>query len=340
MQTSIMDNRYRLIGGPGSPYSLKIRAILRYRRIAFDWLLRAQVGDEVAHIRPPVIPILHDPRDDSFRNDSTPLVEFLEEKHPDARSVVPVNLGAAFLNFLLEDFSDEWATKFMFQHRWLEQEDQDFYGHYLGWFREAPAPWEVVKGTGEQWRDRQISRNGLVGVSRANQPIIDRTFHGVLDALEKLVGSRMFLFGDRPASADFALAGQLQPGAHAPGASAEMRKRAPMVFCWLIAMDDLSGWNVGEWHDVSTDPSDAAVDLLRLSAQTHLPFFEANARAFANRDTLVDVELWGQRYRQQPFKYQARCFDELKRRFADLPEGARQEIEPLLDETGCLRYLA
>lgn len=334
-----MTQRYRLIGGPGSPYSLKIRGILRYRRIAFDWLLRAQVGDEVAHVRPPVIPILHDPSDDSYRNDSTPLVEFLETRHTETRSVVPAHAGVAFLNFLLEDFSDEWATKFMFQHRWLEQADQDFYGHYLGWFREAPAPWDVVKATGEQWRDRQVSRNGLVGVSRVNQPVIDRTFHGVLDALEKMVSSQMFLFGDRPASADFALAGQLQPGAHAPGASVTMRERAPMTFCWLIAMDDMSGWNVGEWHDVVAKPSAALVDLLRLSAQTHLPFFEANARAFANGDSEVEVELWGQSYRQQPFKYQVRCFDELKRRFAALPEAARQDIEPLLDQTDCLRFL-
>ena len=334
-----MSARYRLIGGPGSPYSLKIRAILRYRRIAFDWLLRAQVGDEVAHVRPPVIPILHDPSDNSYRNDSTPLIEYLEAKHPEERSVIPADAGAAFLNFLLEDFSDEWATKFMFAHRWLEKDDQDFYGHYLGFFREAPAPWATVKATGEQWRDRQVSRNGLVGVSRDNEAIIERTFHGVLDALEKLLDSQMFLFGDRPASADFALAGQLQPGAHAPGASPVMRERAPMAFCWLIAMDDLSGWNVGDWHDVVEAPSEALVDLLRLSGQTHLPFFAANARAFANGDETVEVELWEQRYTQTPFKYQVRCYEELKRRFAELDSGSRVRIEPLLDETGCLPFL-
>ena len=334
-----MQQRYRLIGGPGSPYSLKIRALMRYRRIPFDWLLRARVAGEVAHVRPPTIPILNDPADGSYLSDSTPIVDYLEQRHPGQRSVLPEDPGMAFLNFMLEDMSDEWATKFMYQQRWLDEADQEFYGHYLGWFREGPGPWDKVAATGAAMRDRQVGRNAMVGVSAANRPVIDRTFKTVLGAFESMLADDMFLFGGRPGSADFAFFGQMQPGTHAPGAAPVMRRDAPMTFCWLILMDDLSGWEEGPWRGPGQAPTQAVKELLHLCGEAYLPFFKANAAALRDERDEVAVEIWGESYRQRPFKYQGKCYGILRQRFAALGEADRKAISPLLEETNCLEYL-
>ena len=335
-----MSDRYRLIGGPGSPYSLKIRALMRYRRLPFDWLIRARVGAEVAHVKPPTIPILHTPGDDHYQSDSTPIVDYLETRHPGARSVIPDDPAQAFLNFMLEDMADEWATKFMYQQRWLDRVDQEFYGHYLGWFREGPGPWDKVDAYGSMMRDRQVGRNALVGISPKNRPVIDRTFRAVLAAFEKLNQAEIGLFGDRPSSADFSFYGQLTPGAHAPGAAPIMRDDAPMTFCWLILMDDMSGWEPGPWRDPDQPQNEAVMDLLRLCGEAYLPFFKANTKALRAEQDEVALEIWGTMFRQRPFRYQAKCYRLLRERFAGLADSDRRRLAPLLEETGCLEYLS
>jgi hypothetical protein len=266
-------------------------------------------------------------------------VDYLEQRHPGARSVIPDDPAMAFLNFMLEDMSDEWATKFMYQQRWLDVADQEFYGHYLGWFREGPGGWDKVEAYGAKMRDRQVSRNALVGVSPENRPVIDRTFKVVLGAFEKLAGSDIGLFGGRPSSADFSFYGQMTPGAHAPGASPVMRDDAPMTFCWLILMDDMSGWEGDAWHDPEQPIAGAVMDLLALCGEAYLPFFKANAEALQAGADEVALDIWGTTYRQQPFRYQGKCYRILRERFAALDGEARERLNSVLDKTVCLQNL-
>ena len=74
---------YRLVGSNGSPYSIKLRAILRYRRLPFVWELRTERNrDELADVRPPIIPVLQYPEDGSRHVDTTPIACDLEARHP------------------------------------------------------------------------------------------------------------------------------------------------------------------------------------------------------------------------------------------------------------------
>src|SRR5947207_1194273 len=110
-----------IVGVPGSPYSRKLRAVLRYRRIPHAWVLPGSPESRgLPEPRVALLPRLILPGDDGAleaRVDSTPLIRVLEGSHR-GRSVVPPDPAMAFLDALLEDYADEWLTKPMFHYRW------------------------------------------------------------------------------------------------------------------------------------------------------------------------------------------------------------------------------
>src|ERR1700753_848083 len=104
------NERYRLIGSSASPYAIKLRALLRYRRIPFDWVIMTKaLRTATAHLRPNLIPVVQY-ADGSVCGDTTALAYDRETRHA-ARSVIPEDKAVAFVCDLLEDLADEWAVK-------------------------------------------------------------------------------------------------------------------------------------------------------------------------------------------------------------------------------------
>jgi hypothetical protein len=52
------------------------------------------------------------------------------------------------------------------------------------------------------------------------------------------------------------------------------------------------------------------------------------------------LEIQGRPYRQAPFRYQGKCHDALRKKLAALAPDVRRRLDPVLEETGCLRPLA
>lgn len=327
--------RHRLHGINGSPYSVKMRAILRYRRIPFDWVQSfVQLNMDAWEVRPVMMPILEMGDDGSQHVDSTPMAQMLEARDGGARSIYPDGAAHRFLALLIEDYADEWLTKPLFWYRWARDRDIE---HAMAWLaRDAGHALDpdARRQLSETIRDRQIGRMPFVGCTAANAPLIEATYLVTLDAMRPAAEAGDYLFGKRPSVADFALYGMLKQLGTDPTPRDVMSERLPALRDWIERVDDASGVD-GEWGAPGT-----SVDaLVRLSGRVYAPFLFANEAAFTAGESSFSVDLDGHDYRQDVFRYQVKCLTVLRQEYGDLDGAARDQVAPLLGEAGWLEAL-
>ncbi|HVU19889.1 MAG TPA: glutathione S-transferase C-terminal domain-containing protein [Rhizomicrobium sp.] len=325
---------YTIYGGLGSPYSMKMRALMRYRRLPHVWR-QMQAGDDrvFKNVKAPVIPVIQYP-DGSWHNDSTPMIFELERLHHE-RSVVPADHGHAFLAYLLEDFADEWGTKAMFHYRWYRERDQKQMSEWLAFDRFRGTGRDNVLSFAKAFRDRQVGRMALVGCTPENAPVIEDSARKIMAMFEAHVTEQGYLFGSRPSLADFGWYGQLSQLAVDPTPQELMRAEFPFTFRWLANIEDASGIE-GDW---SNEIAPAVSGLLKLAAEIYFPFLRANADAIAKGAETFSVKIFDRPYSQGAFKYQVKCLAELRAAYAKLDNHVRTRLDPLLAECGCLKPL-
>jgi len=327
------EKRYRLIGSTASPYAIKLRALMRYRKLPFDWVLMTKaLRKQTQHLRPNLIPVLQYP-DGTFRAETTTLAYDLETRHTE-RSAIPPDRAVAFVCDLLEDLADEWAVKPLFLYRWWDPQDQAYVSRWAGeeWSTsdaETGSPEEI-----EEFRRRQISRMPILGATAENKPLLEQSYLRILAAFEPHVGMARYLFGSRPSLADFAWFGQLSEMATDPTPMRIMRERAPFTDHWVRRLDDASGVD-GAWYPREQALGAWVEGLLSIAGELYLPFLLANADALARSLDRLEMEVWGLPYVLAPFKYQVKCLEQLRSKLASLDSGDRAALRPILERTGC-----
>ena len=332
-------SRFRLLGGPGSPYSLKMRALLRYRRIPHNWIVPVGYLGEAGELREAgkgMIPVMQIPEGEYWA-DSTPMILALEDRIA-TRSVLPADPCDRFLARLIEDFADEWLVHVVFDYRWATPEDQSFCSHrqIAGWVGAMPhAEFEQIV---ERMTTRQTELLARLGDQAINRPLYESTYREVLAAIEAQLESSRFLFGERPSIADFGLYGQLSQLAIDPSASAIMRSQAVRTFQWVQDVDDASGIE-GDWRDSTTAHGPGVAQLLDIIGDVYLPLLAANATAVATGEASVKVELRGQPavFRANPYK--VRCLNELRLALQDALTKDASLLESILRQHNCWQVL-
>lgn len=331
----------KLIGAPGSPYTRKMLAVLRYRHIPYQVIFGASSNAAEGLPKPKVglLPTFFLP-DDSGQiqavTDSTPLIR-LFEREVSGRSVLPSDPVLGFLNYLLEDYGDEWLTKAMFHYRWYYDEDIDRAGEILPRWNLDSQSEEKTAMMKKVFSERQISRLYVVGSNDTTAPVIEASYHRYLDIMQRHLVEQPFLFGARPSSADFAAFGQLTALTHFdPTPMAYTLEHAPQVYAWVDLVDDLSGVEPRDSDWVSADSLPETVrELLTEVGRVYVPALLANAKALMAGDDMVETEIDGSPWTQKPFSYQGKCLQWLRGEYESLSEDARRKVDAILAGTGC-----
>ena len=327
-------NLWTIVGAPGSPYSRKLRAALRYRQLPHRFVLEGSAeADALPQPKVRLIPRLI--VEGEARTDTTPILRFLEPQGDPARRLVPDSPALAWIDALVEDYADEWVTKMMFHYRWDKTPDASKAAALLPLHGRPQLDTASLAALAGMFRERQVGRLPLVGSTPETAPIIESSYRRLLEILDAHLSQHRFLFGARPATGDFALLGQLsQLTLFDPTSSELALAEAPRVVAWTETMDDLSGLEPGPWLDASPLPETLRA-LLTEIGRTYAPFLLANAGALAAEAEQVEVLIDGQLYEQAPFRYQGKCLQVLRLSYEGLEPSDRERVMALLAGTGC-----
>ena len=337
--------KIKVFGAPASPYTQKMISILRYRHIAYEVFMGDVPGrlnrlDGIEPPKPILLPTLL-LKDDSGElkatTDTTPIIRRFENEYAD-RKLLPEDPALSFINYLLEDFGDEWVTKYMMHYRWYFDKDADNASTILPLSDLAVnMPDEILKDAKKYVHDRQTGRLWVVGSNDTTADLIDASYKRFLKLMDDHLSISKFLFGEKPSSADFAIYGQLtQLIGFDPTSRKIAYENSLRLVSWLDVMVDLSGHDVdsSQWTSLEDSP-DSLKAIMKEFGRVYVPALLENAKAIMEGQDTWETEIDGSMWKQKAFPYQAKCLKWIKEEFNSLSEDDQSRVREFLDDTGC-----
>ena len=338
-----MSKPIQLIGLPPSPYTRKMVSLLRYRRIPYSIIW----GDPSAQlsargIAKPKISLLptfllpDEAGDLQAVCDSTPIIRRLEAE-VQGRSAIPTDPALAFIDYLLEDFADEWCTKYMFHYRWHQAVDADNAGTLLPLNQKIDMGAEQLNQFKPYITDRQVGRLHVVGSNDVTAPVIDASYRRLLAAMELHLEQQPYLLGKRPGVSDFALYGQFtQLVGFDPTPRAIAHEISPRTVAWTGLMEDQCGLDPKDDDWVCVEDSGSGLRaILTEVGRVYPTALLANAVALQAGEKTWEAQIDGCLWTQQAFSYQGKCLQWINERYQSLTAADQSRVDSLLDGTGC-----
>lgn len=281
-----MSAEVELYALPHSLYSGKVRAYLRYKRIAYREItatLRVYRSFIIPRTGVRYIPVIRT-QDDVVVQDSTDIIDFLEQRYVQP-SVYPATPRQRLVALLFELYGDEWLLLPAMHYRWgfpqeraqirdvLEQFGLLLSPHAPAWLRRAFGAWICRPFRGALPK---------LGITPRTVPALEAWYEEFLDRMNAHFAVHAYLLGCRASIGDFGLMGPLY--AHLGRdfyPKRLMQKRAPHVAAWIERMNSAEPI-AGDWLPDDTVPATLLPVLQRLFAE-HFPVLH---------DTVHLLESW------------------------------------------------
>jgi glutathione S-transferase len=314
----------------------------------------------------PLVPYLV--ADERVYYDSSALARWLDEAHPPpAGPLIPTDPLLVFLVRLIDEAFDEIGLYLVHHRRWVTSAATNDAGRRLAHeFRRVMPPF-AQRRVARSFSARQVRRlpylfsvapagytapvaPALVPPARDGFPpthrLLDEIWATWVDALDRALASRPYLFGMRFTLADASVYGQLGMNLADPTAAQALAARVPRLDAWIRAI-------AADAHADSAgplEPSDALRPLLAAIGRTFVPLMRQNEgaflraeaagerlfneRAFDHGRALYDGTLLGHPFRAVVKTFQVRVWRDLRAAWEALDAEARRRLAPLL--TGSL----
>lgn len=301
--------------GKGIPYVLKEMTTRSFRDCA-----RATGVQQMPQVECP---------DGTWFTDTTLIIQHFEKALP-TPAIAPRDPAIRFVSQFIEDFGDESLWRPALYYRWAFSDDARLMSGRLarGMLRDVKLPFAARRQLILRRQQGVYLRKD--GVTRATRHAIEHLYFDALTAMEAALETNPFVLGRRPTEADFGLFGSMFRHFFSDPTPAKiMRDVAPRTLAWVARLWALYPAQFESEAHIATIPP-AARPLLRLAAETHLPYMKANADAVASGAKTMRFADHGASFETPVSPYRAWCFDEMQRAFAELDTESRKTVETWL----------
>jgi glutathione S-transferase len=303
---------YTLYTMDNSPYSDKIRALLRYKKLPFvehTENLETRFSVLQARTGKTMVPVLVTP-DDEASNDSTTIASLLEKRHP-APPTRWEDPSMDAVAMLLEDYADEWLVRIMLASRWYHAADAAQNAAIIATGMTHGLFGIDFQRAAKDFPPGIISSVPKMGATPENAEGWYAMVPRILDAMAVVLERAAFLTGSRPHLCDFAFYGMLNQIRRDPTGYEWIAAGPGPVLAWLARLETACKEGGAESGGEPLSDARALAPLVGEAAQTYFRMSTANARAVdaGSKDAVRVALAGGFVFEAPPAKYNRKILD-------------------------------